>query len=264
MGLKWLDGKRWADITRDERWFCMCLYQRIMRRGVSDFVAYLRDRHKATVDAGANWELAFEACFYRDVWQYQDRPNDLYSPKRTFDLALMSDDMIIVLEAKAHGNFEGVQLELFREDETQIKRLTGIEEVLMIGICSSSCPIPEPVNQIFKAIVRWNELSTHFDGDEDLLRADAIYELHRSGSYAVNNSGGYMTGEELLMAFERKERFLVGRNGGLNGALFAMDIESGGWATTPYQTNRDATSPPNRNWFSLEKFVDCVRRDAMK
>ena len=34
------------------------------------------------------WEPAFEACFYRDIWQLRGREGELYSPKRTFDLCL--------------------------------------------------------------------------------------------------------------------------------------------------------------------------------
>lgn len=40
MGLKFLKGERWADVTREERVFCMHLHNRIVAAGTADFVQY--------------------------------------------------------------------------------------------------------------------------------------------------------------------------------------------------------------------------------
>lgn len=84
-------------------------------------------------------------------------------------------------------------------------------------------------------------------------RAYDIYEPGRAIFGAQNNLGGDERGTRLLEAVGRGERFYVGRDGGSDSAELAEDIASGKWSHK-YQTNRTATTPPNRNWFSLEDF----------
>ena len=106
----------------------------------------------------------------------------------------------------------------------------------------------------------WTALAAFFQDDAQLRRADAIYELSSFSSFGRNNEAGHATGAELLAAFERGQRFFVGRGkGGLGGTLFAQDIAAGGWRTQKYETNRVVTAPPNVNWFSLADFVRRVR-----
>jgi hypothetical protein len=57
LGLTYLNGKRWADVTREERYFCMHLYNRIVAAGVPAFVRDLRDSYGCAVNADADWEL---------------------------------------------------------------------------------------------------------------------------------------------------------------------------------------------------------------
>jgi len=70
----------------------------------------------------------------------------------------------------------------------------------------------------------------------------------------------FMTGLELLSVPEPRDKFFVGRNGGITGVLFTKDdLENGGWKTQKYATNRDVQVAPNRNWFSLTEFVSKVK-----
>ena len=87
--------------------------------------------------ADADWELAFEVCFYRDLWQHRGDRGELYSPKRTFDLALFSDHAIIVIEAKAQQGLHDDQLTTFARDRAQIAKETGVQSVFIMGLCSS-------------------------------------------------------------------------------------------------------------------------------
>ena len=48
----------------------------------------------------------------------------------------------------------------------------------------------------------------------------------------------------------------------ISGALMTRDALTGSWRTQPYETNRDAAAPPNRNWFRLEEFVSRVSRST--
>lgn len=91
-----------------------------------------------------------------------------------------------------------------------------------------------------------------------LHRADAVYEIGAWGARGQNNAGGHMTGSELLAAYRRGERFFVGRSRGINGPFFLEDLNSGRWRTLRYETNREADSCPNSNWFSLADFANCV------
>lgn len=218
---------------------------------------YLRDKLGCDLDPGANWEVAFEACFYRDLWYHGGRKGELYSPKRTFDLALFSDDAIVVIEAKAQQAFDSEQLQTFCADREAIRAVTDGCEVLLVGLCSSKHEPSDEAEQCFDGkIVTWAALAEHFGNDVDLQRADHIYEPGAFSSFGQNNAGGHMSGAELLAAFRRGERFLVGRaKGGLDGPLLAEDVATGRWKTQKYETNSDEEEPPNRNWFWLADFA---------
>ncbi len=176
VGLKYFGEKSWAEITREERHFCLHLYNWIVKVGASEFVRLLRDSYKCDVNPDAEWELAFEACFYRDLRHHRRETLKRYSLKRTFDLALFSNDVIIVIEAKAQQGFSTQQLSDFRKDRDQIKEATGVQQVLMLGLCSSKYRPSEIVKTYFDAeIMRWNELAHHFGSDPNLQRADDVF-----------------------------------------------------------------------------------------
>ena len=108
------------------------------------------------------------------------------------------------------------------------------------------------------SINTWAALAQYFDGDSLLARADAIFERPASAAGGKHNTGGKLSGEELLAAHGRGERLFLGRSGGLDGELMRHDAASGQWRTQRYETNREATEAPNRNWFSLEDFARIV------
>jgi hypothetical protein len=258
MGLKYLDGKAWADVTREERFFCARLYGRILGETPSTFVGWLRDTHGFALDPEAGWEAAYEACFYRDLWHHRRKSGALYSPKRTFDLALFSDDAIVIVEAKAQQPFDEAQAETFALDRAQVVKETGVQTVLLLGLCSSHCVVPPAVSAVFDgSILSWKELATRYT-DPVLARADDIYEEPATIHFGRNNASGYMSGAALLEANVRGERFFVGRAGGLDGSLLQTDAATGRWREQRYETNREATEPPSPNWFSLTEFVTNV------
>ena len=110
MGLTYLNGNSWAQVSREERFFCAQLFNLIQSDDIKGFIQYLNSNHSLSLDECANWEIAYEVCFYRDLWQHRRRSGTLFSPKRTFDLCLFSDSAIIVIEAKAHQEFDANQL----------------------------------------------------------------------------------------------------------------------------------------------------------
>jgi hypothetical protein len=255
----YLDGAAWSEVTRDERFFCQHLYSIIQQKGEDEFVSYLIHEHQAQLSATENWEVAYEVCFYRDLWHHRKKQGPLFSPKRTFDLCLFSDNAIVVIEAKVHQEFDPEQLKSFEKDRTQLEIETEVANILISGLASGQYKPDEDVLNVFNGpYLTWSELSQFYDDDLLLKRADEIYEPDQKRSWGRHNTGGYKNGEELLDAFERGEEFFVGRYGGLEGPQLAEDINSGAWRSQRYETNRESTEAPSPNWFRLSEFMSRI------
>ncbi|MDP2345547.1 MAG: hypothetical protein Q8O67_31680 [Deltaproteobacteria bacterium] len=222
---------------------------------MSAFVAHLRDDHGFELDPAANWELAFEACFYRDLWHHRERKGRLYSPKRTFDLALFSDDVVVIIEAKAAEELDLRQVASFVADRDQVMKETGVARVLLVGLCSSRYKVPATLRASFDGpILTWAALAARYNDDPILARADFVF---KQGLGAGHNVSGSRSGLQLLAAFDAGEQFYVGRKFGLDGVL--EDRAADAWREQLYPTNREASTPPTANWFSLGDFASAIR-----
>ncbi len=180
-GFHYLKGQRWSGVTREERVFCARLHE-LARDRLRDFVELVRtcdDRAqpRATpleIDATATWELAYEAAVYRDVCHLLKPETEVYPDKRTFDLALFGANRLVIFEAKAQQGFKTKQLEEFRKDRKLVRKLLGVD-VVIVGIWSSHYS-PKPSTQAnFDAALHWSTLAHFFGDDAPLHRADAIY-----------------------------------------------------------------------------------------
>lgn len=257
MGFSYLNGLSWAEVTREERFFCQHLYSLLRKDGPTTFLAYVNRKVGISLPLDAAWEPAYEACFYRDLRYLKGRTGPLFSPKRTFDLCLFSQQAILIVEAKAQQSFDGEQLGSFAADRDQVRELTGVA-TYVVGLASSACPTAIGCNEVFDGpLLTWRDLASLYGGDATLLRADAVFDPDQRDTWGKNNQGGHMTGEELLSAFARGDSLFVGRRGGLCGPLFAEDARSGSWRTRRYETTPSST-PPNDNWFRLEDFAKAV------
>ena len=259
VGFSYLDGKSWAEVTREERFFCQHLFCLLKKHGAPTFLAYVNRKVGIALSPDAAWEPAFEVCFYRDLRYLRGETGPLFSPKRTFDLCLFSEKAILIIEAKAQQSFDrdADQLTSFASDRDQVRELTKVS-TYVIGLASSRCPATTACDQVFDGpLLTWRDLAELYDGDETLRRADAIYDPGQSGGWSKHNHGGYMTGVELLAAFARGDSLVVGRSGGLGGSRFADDTRSGSWRTQRYQTAPGST-PARPNWFRLEDFAEAV------
>jgi hypothetical protein len=177
-GLSWLDGKSWETVTRDERTFCAELFY-LVRENIGNFVEYLNEKHDAELVEAANWELAFEAVFYRDVHRHM-KADVCYSGKRTFDLALLSDAQILIIEAKAQGGHGGAQLRTLEADCKAVTDLTGVSTVRVASLVSSEySPKAETLEQFDGPHLNWLELANFYSDqgvpNSRLLRADKIF-----------------------------------------------------------------------------------------
>ena len=258
MGLKYLKNKStWSEITREERFFCAHLYFLIKDpEGLLKFINHLNNNHYMSLPMNANWEVAYEACFYRDLWHHRGKKGELFSKKRTFDLCLLSNDTIIIIEAKSSQEFKTDQLESFKLDETHLKHETKVRTVHLAELASSQYTMPPQIRQVYNGhCLTWLELAALYDNDEILCRADAVYEPGSKRSYGRNNKGGYRTGEELMESYENGDSFFVGRSGGIEGKLLSEDFSTGTWRQHPYEINTEVSTAPNENWFELKEFI---------
>lgn len=162
MGLSYLNNKCWAEVTREERFFCAHLWEllrrdraqqlgrHLIRRQVpSDGVSipWFHDKLAKRIGDGEVREVGFEVCFYRD-WPFgendlklaQRKVDDAISSpslaqaetssntrkgflKRTFDLCLFLDNEIVIVEAKAQQGFGTKQMSTFQEDRLLISEI---------------------------------------------------------------------------------------------------------------------------------------------
>ena len=177
-GLAWLGGKAWEDVTREERFFCAELFS-VVREDVRGFVRFLNGKGLG-LQEDANWELAYEVCFYRDFAVHRDTKND-YSGHRTLDLALFSDKEIVLIEAKAQQPFDGNQLRDLVCDRGKIGKLTSVQsgDMHLVGLKSSHYDPAEATRKHFNLVITWCDLASWYSSNERakriFRRADGIY-----------------------------------------------------------------------------------------
>jgi hypothetical protein len=174
MGISYFNNASWNEITREERFFCLQLYNHIQFSGEKGFVQYLIDLG-LQIPLDNNWEIGFEVCFYRDVLFSRKEKVPPSLQKRTFDLCLMSDDAIVIIEAKAQGGFEGKQLRSFKNDAAEIFAITGIRNVKSIAIHSSKYNPKIETLADFQVVLTWDSLSAFYGNDPVLLKANGVY-----------------------------------------------------------------------------------------
>ena len=260
MSFEYLKGKFWSQVTRDERFFCQRLYELIRAETAGNFVRYLCETHGLDVPVEGEWEVGFEVCFYRDLWQLREREGKLFSPKRTFDLCLFGENAIVIIEAKAAGGFDQDQNASFELDIAEVKKLTGVKIVQLVGLCSSKYSIEAELEQTFHGrILRWKDLATRYADDEVLHRADEVYEYQEAFSKRGRHSDVKLSGSVLLEAFHGGASWWVGRGGGgIAGDMFSDDIRTGRWKTQMYEVSTKADGAPSSNYFSLGEFARAV------
>lgn len=182
---EYLGGKKWANITREERYFCCELYNDI-KADAGKFVAFLNQKFKKEFKEELNeklyWEVGFEVCFYRDLRYSQGLgiKNSKYPPKRTFDLCLFSERDLIIIEAKADQNFDKNQLNDLHKDQEKVLDILNKSKnelnVLTILLCSSGNKQDKLLQK--EKVFYWDDLFKIYGEKYYLKRAN---ELMRKG-----------------------------------------------------------------------------------
>jgi hypothetical protein len=190
-------GKVWSDITRDERYFCAELFQ-IIKENQAPLIYLLNRKYQSSNINSKTFDIGYEVCFYRDYikeFGYQENYNiktidDLniksgniiinkFPQKRTFDLCLFSDDIFIIIEAKAQQGFANDQLKYFDHDKLLVKELTGNEdiEVAVVGLYSSKYTPRGKTLDHFDYTITWKDIFEAYSEKYAVLkRADSIYK----------------------------------------------------------------------------------------
>lgn len=238
-GLHWLQGKSWWEVSRDERFFCAELYQRI-RGDVTRFVAYLS--RELDLDPRGQWQVAYPVCLQSDLWSPRGRSDserrDTIRPhverssgiertrfERSSNLALLSDHEVVLIEvAGEHGlQLESVQ-QLVRAATDLKELLPQLRDVFCAGLISSQI---EPPREVARALggplLRWKALAELYGDDELLQRADALFE-----------------------------------GIGLGNAAFADDVLSGDWGAMEYAGPDTEQPPAGQHWFAVEEPLPSV------
>ncbi len=261
-GWSYLNGKLWAEVTRDERYYCQHFFNLLRDRdNLKKFIALLNSKSTIALDPDVEWEPAYEVCFYRDLWFLNKDTKDikLISPKRTFDLCLFSEKTIVIIEAKAQQGFDSdiSQFNMFKKDKCEVTKSTGAR-TLLVGLASSKHidKLNGKYSEDFNCLVSWKDLTLElFKDDPVLLRADSLYEGGKS--YAANSTE-FMQGKELVTLPEDKiALYIVGRFSGAEGVR--QDVKNNEWAERYYQVNTEVQTPPNRNWIKLRDFIELVK-----
>lgn len=191
--LSWLCGKTWGQVTREERYFCAELFFVIredIRKDNHRFVQFLnRENHWKKAHRPIpkmNWDPAYEVCFYRDIARHyysigKDKPKGDFSQKRTFDLALFSNEAIILIEAKAHQGYTTDQLGWLDCDYKNVRKWVKVREemIFRVGLISSKYRPVCDTQKHFDLIITWSGLACLYGDDarakQIFSRADEIY-----------------------------------------------------------------------------------------
>lgn len=185
MGLSYLDNKCWHDITREERFFCSILYNYFSEE-TQVAVRWINEKCKLGLKdllIKQDWELGFEVALYRDYLHYKGmgfKNNADRFRKRTFDLCLFSEKLIIIIEAKSHGGVNKKQRNDFKLDKKDITEVllnnkNSDPDIKLVLLKSSHYSPSEVTLNIFDGEpFNWSDLQREFN--EPLFeKADETY-----------------------------------------------------------------------------------------
>ena len=169
---------KWSDNTREERYFTAALFGALLLDS-KPFWTLLRPRLDIAEDVVIT-DVGYEVCMLRDLAHAKHIDRVLELEKQTFDLVLtLSNDALVLLEAKAHQGFSLGQLESMERTGNILMKNTnlGISQVHLAGIHSAKY---KPVNVRGKfskmGLVTWSELAMAYPNlNRQLQRADEIY-----------------------------------------------------------------------------------------
>ncbi len=201
-GYSYLNDKRWIDITREERFFCLVAYN-VFNANLHDAIKWINGICELGLNESIDkeeWELGFEVALYRDF--IHDEGTSFTKEKnrfrkRTFDLCFFSEHFIIIIEAKAYSKFDSKQLEDFKKDKKDIQSRIlekggSNPEVIFVALTSSHySPKESSVRGVFDGtILTWQDMYNKFE-DSVFRRADEVYPHSSNGCEVCKSKTQY-------------------------------------------------------------------------
>lgn len=189
MGIPYFNGLSWNDLSRDERFYCFCLYQNV-KDNPTQFAELVAEKAGLSIESTDDWDIGVEVCFYRDYLWHKRMPvhGSGFSPKRTFDLCLFSPNSIIIIEAKVDQPFDTEQNKTFGEDAQKIRHLLAKEElkIYLVALASSKYYKADMKNgngnalRPFDGRISWSDMHQRY-GDAILRQAEDLYgsDVHK-------------------------------------------------------------------------------------
>jgi len=199
------DQAKWKNITRDERFFCFELYQSLkadqkglltlIKEGINkknNLTNQKRREFLGTI-VSKKFDIGVEVCFYRDLlkWNGEGIKEHELPQKRTFDLALFSEDAIIIIEAKAQQGFDTKQLLEFEKDKKHIEKLfvkikKKQPQVYIVGLHSSKYTPGSKTKPYFDSNIQWDRIAEKYPDSKNLFcRANDIYPNKKNDSKPI-------------------------------------------------------------------------------
>jgi hypothetical protein len=175
--------KKWEEISREERFFTSMLFHD-MRADSSPILGFLTGKLNLA-SATKIRDLGFEVCFFRDAGFAGLIERDLQSEKQTFDLLLtLSDQRMVIIEAKAQQAFDTQQLENLARAKSliQASKLWPLKLISLVALHSSRySPGPRTITW-FDAALTWEEVADLYPANRAIYRhANSIYADRASG-----------------------------------------------------------------------------------
>jgi len=185
-GYSYLNNKKWIDITREERFFCLVAYN-VFNANLHDAVKWINGICELGLNESIDkeeWELGFEVALYRDF--IHDEGTSFTKEKnrfrkRTFDLCFFSEHFIIIIEAKAHSKFDSKQLDVFKKDKRDIQNRILMKsgsntKVIFVALISSHySPNENYIRGIFDGkILTWKDMYNNYE-ELVFMRADEVH-----------------------------------------------------------------------------------------
>lgn len=174
-------GDKWANISREERFFCALLFEHI-KKDATGFAHWLNLHTDIKFEQSGEWEVGYEVCFYRDWFKAkgQSARKIGFSGKRTFDLCLFSHKTMVIIEAKAQQPFNNKEIKLLIQDRENINGMFNQDykqvSVNLVALASSKWinKKNDHIKNPFDARITWNQLGELYN-DKMLMKADSLY-----------------------------------------------------------------------------------------
>lgn len=174
---------KWETVTREERYFT-CILFHDMVENIEPLRILLLDKLNLSPKIMV-LDIGYEVCFFREAYHAEpklikNRQSAL--EKQTFDLVLwLSDQSMIIIEAKAQQGFHSDQLKMLNESMKLIRKLsvTPIPKVFLVGLCSSLYTLKASTFDQFQAVIRWEDIAliypTRNTNKAAYIRANSLY-----------------------------------------------------------------------------------------